>query len=189
MDPQGRSKFGVGPRGALRFYSCDGSDSGHTEWDAGESVRGVSDVSEREGTERERVRGALTEGGGIKSASLSCVCCVCVNEAKRRGVTMREACEGILASWLEEEAVRRIEKRMRDEATDYMTLRARNEMTRRMVAQWEEADRLALALGKHAAAYEAGRRAVEVERSMRERERRRKRKEALERSNGSSDLQ
>src|SRR4029077_10011388 len=81
----------------------------------------------------------------------------CAAEAKRRGVSVREAAEGMLASWLEEEAVRRIGERAREEAREYKELMERNGVSRQMLRQWEEADRLAKALGKQGAAYEAGR--------------------------------
>jgi hypothetical protein len=112
----------------------------------------------------------------------------CVNEANRRGISVREAAEAILASWLEEEAVRRIGEREREEAAEYKALLERNKTARRMVAQWKEADRLAVALGKQGAAYEAGRRAILEAQNARRREWRRRRKEAVL-NNGSSDLQ
>jgi hypothetical protein len=117
----------------------------------------------------------------------------CVNEAKRRGVSVREAAEGMLASWLEAEAVRQIGERVRDEAREYKELVQRNEKTKRMLAQIEEEDRLMELMGKHSRAYEDGRNSILMERNRYQREWRRKRREreAKEQSNGngSSDLQ
>jgi len=115
------------------------------------------------------------------------------NEAKKRGVSVREAVEGILAGWLESEVEREVKERTREEAREYKELVQRNEKTKRMLAQIEEEDRLMELMGKYSRAYEDGRNSILMERNRYQREWRRKRKEqeAKEQSNGngSSDLQ
>src|SRR4029077_13733046 len=49
----------------------------------------------------------------------------CVNEAKRRGVSVREEVEGIIWGWLEAEAVKRLGNRAREEASEYQALQTR----------------------------------------------------------------
>jgi hypothetical protein len=110
------------------------------------------------------------------------------NEAKKRGVSVREAVEGILAGWLEFEAERQVKERTREEAQECKKLVQRNEKAKRMLAQIEEEDRLMELMGKHSRAYEDGRNSILMERNRYQREWRRKRKEALERSNGNSGL-
>ena len=115
------------------------------------------------------------------------------NEANKRGVSVREALEGILAGWLESEAERQVKERTREEAQECKKLVQRNEKAKRMLAQIEEEDRLMELMGKHSRAYEDGRNSILIERNRYQREWRRKRKEreAKEQSNGngSSDLQ
>jgi hypothetical protein len=111
------------------------------------------------------------------------------NEAKKRGVSVGEAVEGMLAGWLEFEVERQVKERTRDEAREYKDLVERNERAKRTLAQIEEEDRLMELMGKHSRAYEDGRNSILMEHNRYQRKWRRKRKEALERSNGNSDLQ
>jgi len=115
------------------------------------------------------------------------------NEAKKRGVSVREAVEGILAGWLESEAERQVKERTREEVREYKELVQRNQKAKRMLAQIEQEDRLMELMGKHSRAYEDGRNSILMERNRYQSEWRRKRKEreAKEQSNGngSSDLQ
>jgi hypothetical protein len=55
----------------------------------------------------------------------------CVAEAKKCGVSVTAAAEGIIGSWLEAEAVSRVEERTREEAKEYEALLERNERARR----------------------------------------------------------
>lgn len=72
----------------------------------------------------------------------------CVAEAKKRRVTVREAAGRMLCGWLEAEAELQVREKTRDEAREYKELVERNEVAKRALVQWEEADRLAKALGK-----------------------------------------
>jgi hypothetical protein len=109
------------------------------------------------------------------------------NEARKHGMSVREAVEGMLAGWLEFEAERQVKERTKGEAREYQELMERNQKTRRMLAQIEEEDRLMELMGKQSQAFELGRNSVLMQRNRYQQEWRRKRKERL--SNGNSGLQ
>jgi hypothetical protein len=113
------------------------------------------------------------------------------NEAKKRGTGTVEALEGILGEWVLDQAKRQVKELASQEARELAELEERNARARRTLAQWEEADRLAMALGKHSRAYEDGRNSILMKRLLYQREWRRRKREraAKEQSNGSSDLQ
>ena len=100
-----------------------------------------------------------------------------------------EAAEGMILGWLEAEAGKQIKERVQQEAREYEELKERNRLSRKIVTQWREEERLAEALGQVSAAYAAGRRDERERRNGRERERRRAKRKTLEQSHGNSGLQ
>ena len=101
----------------------------------------------------------------------------CVNEARKRGVSLGEAVEGILAGWFLEEAERQIKERIRTEEREYQELLERNERTKKMLAQIEKEDQLRALTGAQSWSYEQGRNSILMKRNQYQCEWRRKRKE------------
>jgi hypothetical protein len=110
----------------------------------------------------------------------------CHNEAKRRGINVSEAIEGMIGGWLLSEAGKQIAERGRIEAQEYQELVKRNQETRRMLAERGKQEEMMRKLGILDLAFEEGRRSVLEEQRLRRNEWRRKRKERE--SNGNSDL-
>jgi hypothetical protein len=102
------------------------------------------------------------------------------NEAERRGVSIWQACEGIILGWLEAEARAGIRKRQLEEQKEYEALKERNGLDRKMVREHRERERLKEELGAIGVKYEMWKIGEEVQREARnmyERERRRRKRE------------
>jgi hypothetical protein len=102
------------------------------------------------------------------------------NEAKKRGLSVGEAVEGVLAGWAEVEADWEIRERMRDEAREHRELLERNQKANETLVQIEKEDRLMELMGKQSAAYEHGRQSILMARNRYMREWRRKKRKGSE---------
>ena len=107
----------------------------------------------------------------------------CKNEAKLRGISVKEA---VIAEWLLFVAEKKIAALARDERREYETLKKRNEVTRWTLAEWEKEKEMYARLGQDNLAYENGRKSVLLEQRLRRIEWRKKRKETA--SNGNGDI-
>jgi hypothetical protein len=110
----------------------------------------------------------------------------CQNEAKRHGISVSEALEGLICGWLLSEARRQIAELCVEEAREYQELLKRNKVTRHTLAEWEKEKEMYARLGVDSLAFENGRKSVLLEQSLRRNEWRKKRKERA--SNGNDDL-
>jgi hypothetical protein len=83
------------------------------------------------------------------------------NEAKRCGIKVNEALEGLISGWLLSEAGRQIGELGRKEAREYEELLERNKVTRLTLVEWEKEKEMARKLGEDNLAYEEGKRTCE----------------------------
>jgi hypothetical protein len=111
---------------------------------------------------------------------------VCEWEARRRGVSLVEAAEGVISGWLISEAGRQIRERSVAEAQELEELKKRNAIARQTLAETEKEDEIREVFGQGKLSFEQGRNSILMKRAAYQREWRRKRKEAV---NGSRDCE
>lgn len=99
------------------------------------------------------------------------------NEAQKRGISLREAVEGMLGGWVEWEAERQVKERARAESEELAELRERNEKSSQKLGQIEKEDRLLALMGKQSQAFELGRNSVLLRRAEYQRRWRERKKE------------